>query len=100
MNTLKLYAALGLAGFVAVYYLSRKAGQGAAVVGQAINPANPDNVVNQGVSAVVSAATGRDETLGGWLYDLTHADPLKLPATRTAPDRSDFIESPSYAWGA
>jgi hypothetical protein len=45
-------------------------------LGQAVNPFNPDNVVATGVNTVVSAATGRDETLGGWLYDVTHADPF------------------------
>lgn len=39
-------------------------------------PWNPDNPAAVAVNAGVSAATGRDETLGGWLYDLTHADPM------------------------
>ncbi len=50
-----------------------------------VNPSNPSNWVNQAVSsagaAVVSpTGPGRNAdgswTLGGWLYDVTHADPV------------------------
>jgi hypothetical protein len=38
-----------------------------------LNPANTENAINAGVvTPLVTAATGRDESLGGWLYDLTH----------------------------
>lgn len=43
---------------------------------QWVNPASDENLAYQGTNAVVSAATGRDETLGGWFYDLTHPDPV------------------------
>ena len=54
-----------------------------------VNPASENNVVNTTVNSGVSAVTGRDETLGGWLYDLTHADPTK--DTQTAAPTSDGI---------
>lgn len=38
----------------------------------AVNPVDPNNMANRAVTNVVSAVTGRDETLGGWLYDFTH----------------------------
>ena len=59
-----------------------------AAAAQYVNPASNQNVVNQGVSAVGGALVsdtgpGRNAdgswTLGGWLYDITHADPLKAP---------------------
>lgn len=67
----------GIFGIVAVFAL--------AVVGiylynkrnsivSAINPADSNNLANQAVSSIVSQATGKDETLGGWLYDLTHPE--------------------------
>ena len=31
-------------------------------------------LVGKGINAGISAATGRDESLGGWLYDATHGD--------------------------
>lgn len=31
-------------------------------------------VVNEGINALVSAATKREETLGGWIYDLLHRE--------------------------
>ena len=54
-----------------------------------VNPASENNVVNTTVNSGISAVTGRDETLGGWLYDLTHADPTK--DTQTAAPNSDGI---------
>ncbi len=45
---------------------------------QTLNPASDQNIVNQGVTSVVSAATGREESLGGLIADkvfaLTHPD--------------------------
>lgn len=43
------------------------------------NPASDQNLIYQGTSGIVSAVIGRDETLGGWLYDLTHPDPMGPP---------------------
>jgi len=46
---------------------------------QAINPASENNVIYQTANWATEAVTGKQETFGGWLYDLTHADPLATP---------------------
>jgi hypothetical protein len=46
----------------------------------AVNPLNNGNVFATGANNVVSTVTGRPETLGGWLYSATHADPMAQPA--------------------
>lgn len=52
---------------VAMY---RKMG-GAAGLAVSLNPANPENIVNQGVNKVVTTLTGDpNQTAGGWLNDL------------------------------
>jgi hypothetical protein len=48
---------------------------------EVMNPASDQNLIYRGTSGVVSAVTGRDETLGTWLYGLTHTEPnLSGPA--------------------
>lgn len=42
-----------------------------------LNPVNPGNIVYRGYSNIVSAAAGREESLGGWFYSITHADPVE-----------------------
>jgi hypothetical protein len=44
-----------------------------------VNPASTKNIAYQSTNAIVSAVTGRDETLGGWIYDKLHPDPLNTP---------------------
>lgn len=57
--------AVGIAGAV-LYFGARK-------VGAAVNPANPDNVVNRGVSAIGAAVTGEKHfSLGSAIYDFFH----------------------------
>ncbi|HTQ99565.1 MAG TPA: hypothetical protein VMH83_06225 [Candidatus Acidoferrum sp.] len=67
-------AVLAIAGVAAALYLAWKAKQGVAAVATAINPASADNIVNQGMDAVVSEARGRDSSLGAWVYDMLHPD--------------------------
>lgn len=44
---------------------------------QKVNPANPDNVINGGFNRVARWATGDEGfTLGGWVYDVTHDNPV------------------------
>jgi hypothetical protein len=44
---------------------------------QSINPANPENVINGGFNRVTQWLTGdEDFSLGGWVYDVTHDDPV------------------------
>ncbi len=43
----------------------------------AVNPMNPDNVINGGFNRITQWMTGDENfTLGGWLYDVTHDDPV------------------------
>jgi hypothetical protein len=61
--------------------------------GQAITPWNPDNVVNTGVNKVLFPSG--NNTLGGWLYDATHADPVSTPKADVLP-RVDAYNPPAY----
>lgn len=86
---------IGAGLLVIAYVLLKKAGGTAAAVadkvGAAINPASPENIVNQGVTSAGRAISGNDSwTLGGWLYDITHDDPVnpKKPPT-PAPKQLD-----------
>ncbi|MEO6624459.1 MAG: hypothetical protein ABIN37_06470 [Burkholderiaceae bacterium] len=45
----------------------------------AVTPWNNNNLAARAANGVVSAVTGREETLGGWLYSATHADPFASP---------------------
>lgn len=46
---------------------------GAQAVGTAINPVSDQNIINRGVNAAVQGITGDpNQTLGGWIYDVTH----------------------------
>lgn len=79
-------AILALAGIAAVGVIvwrgSKLAGQaGDAITAAAdkVNPANPDNVVNQAVTGIGKTVTGNENwTFGGWIYDMTHSDPLVM----------------------
>jgi hypothetical protein len=82
------FAAVAAAILGAVYLLKKAGGIAGETIGAiadatvtAVNPANPENIVNRGVSAVGSAIVsdtgpGRNAdgswTLGGWLYDVSH----------------------------
>lgn len=65
--------AVGVAAFVAL----RKARELALIAGDVltpINPASPNNVVYSSITAAVSAMTGSQETLGGWLAEVFDAN--------------------------
>jgi hypothetical protein len=52
----------------------------------AINLANDQNIVNRGVSAIGGAISGDQSwTLGGWIYDIMHTDPMEQPPQNNAP---------------
>lgn len=65
-----------------IYAIKNKASNAASALGNAVNPANPNNVaystVNTWGGAVVTDPAGPGKnadgswTLGGWLYDVTH----------------------------
>jgi len=76
MSDKGFYILLGLGAFVA-YSLAMKA---AAAVGSAVNPVSRDNIFSSGVNAlgdVLDDGVSDDSfSLGSWLYDVTHNDPL------------------------
>jgi len=74
-------AAVAAVGVI-VWRGSKVAGQAVDTIAAAadkVNPANPDNVVNQAVTGIGKTVTGNENwTLGGWIYDMTHSDPLVM----------------------
>lgn len=64
-----------------------------------VNPASDENLIYAGTSGIVSAATGREETLGGLLHDITHrsplADPIRESPSGAGPDY-DIPGMPPY----
>lgn len=90
-----IVAALMLIGYALAKKTAAAVGTAASAVGTAINPNSADNLIYQGVTAVGNTLTGTsDFSLGGWLYDITHAaDPFggPLPA---ATDISGLTAAP------
>jgi hypothetical protein len=58
------------------------------VVTETLNPASRENIVNKPISAAVSAAVGREESLGGWLAEWLN------PATRKV---AEMLQGPTSA---
>ncbi len=95
MVKLALGAVLLVGGFVVLRKVSAGASDAAAKVVDAVNPASSNNIVNRAVTAVGDAIVsptgpGRNAdgswTLGGWLYDITHDDPMATtPRPGTGP---------------
>lgn len=99
----KLGLALG-AGFV-LYTLTKKAGEAISTqfdavgdvlgdVAEFVNPASPQNAVNQGITALGNATVSQDGpgrnadgswTFGGWLYDVLHGDQINYQITGKPP---------------
>jgi len=68
-TTAIVYGLVLLAVGGAAWYVYKKLGAGA------LNPANPNNVVNQGANAIVQAFTGdKNQTVGGGAFDWLHPD--------------------------
>ena len=64
---------IGLAIGGGLYLLLRK-----AFASGALNPISDKNLAYSGVNAIGSVVSGDDDwTLGGWVYDITHEDPMK-----------------------
>ena len=87
---------LGLAAIGAVVWASRqvagsasgaisRAWDTATAAGWALSPTNNNNVIAATANNAVSAITGREETLGGWLYTATHPDPVTSWTPPAAP---------------
>ena len=65
---------IGIAVGAGLYFFGRKIIQN---VPAALNPASDKNLAYTGVNAVGQTVSGDDSwTLGGWIYDITHDDPL------------------------
>ena len=65
--------AVGVVGGIGVWYTKRQAAKALEVVGDALNPVSQTNIFNRGVNSVVQTLTGKEnQTLGGWIYDITH----------------------------
>jgi hypothetical protein len=91
---------LGLLAALGIYVYMKGPAFIKKTVTETLNPASDQNIVNQGVTGVVSAATGREESLGGLIadkvFELMHpgfsftapvdlANPIP-PASDPAPD--------------
>lgn len=110
---LVLKVAVGVAAIGALVWAARRVSDAAGKLGTgwwntatdaawSFSPTNPNNAFAAGVNAGVSAATGRDETLGGWLYDLTHRDPMKDPLSNVSGDVGSGVDASTgqtISWG-
>lgn len=80
---------LGIAALIGGYLLYRKASGVVGTAAQAINPANPENIINQGATSVYQSVTGSSGSIGGDIYDLLHPIPginrPSAPAQEVAP---------------
>ena len=90
---------VALAGLAFVLYKATgKVAGAAASVGNAINPLNHDNVFASAVNKAGAAVSGdANWSLGGWVYDLTHAD---AGAIATAPTPTATAWGSNYDEGA
>jgi hypothetical protein len=81
-----LVAGLGVLAIV-LYKAVPKLADAAAGAANAVNPLNHDNVFAGGVNNVGAAVSGDPGwTLGGWVYDVTHANPNTSPTWDGAKD--------------
>lgn len=88
---------------VVAYVLYRavpKVAAAATAVGNAVNPLNNENVfatsVNK-VGGILAGDTSGSWSLGSWIYDLTHADPL---ASSPAASIDRYTRPPSTSSGS
>ena len=73
-------AVVGVGGFM-LYRKARAVGSAAVDTAKeaawAVTPWNNDNVIYGGVNSAGAAITGDNNfSLGGWIYDKTHSDPM------------------------
>lgn len=79
----------GIAAVTAIYLINKTVQGGATVlrsIGDQVDPTNPDNYIAAGINKVggvlVDDPSGPGKnadgswTFGGWIYDVTHTDPL------------------------
>src|SRR5437773_3315588 len=68
----KLFVVGGIAAVVllVLWWAKNRMVEGAAAVGAAVNPVNPQNIVNEAVNGIVRGVTGEpNQTLVGWFDD-------------------------------
>lgn len=64
---------------------------------QAVNPLNPNNVFAGAANSAASTLSGQPNTLGGWIYDLTHTTPsYTAPAAPVYVDLPPLDATPTY----
>lgn len=69
--------ALGGVGLVAVLLAEHQVAGAARAVGSAVNPMNPNNVINQGFNDVAATVAGQSPSqfsFGAWVYNVLHSD--------------------------
>jgi hypothetical protein len=73
MKTLLKLEGLALVAVLVVgYVFAKKIKKEAANVASHLNPANPDNYVNQAATGLFQAVTGSTDTIGGAAYEVSH----------------------------
>jgi hypothetical protein len=85
-NRVLIWAGVAIVGLFAVGYVFRKTEQAAG----AINPVSDQNIFYRGANAVLQVFTETGDTLGTWLYNVTHPGAGAQitgtpPASNTAP---------------
>lgn len=71
-GTVLVVGVLGVVVMSVAAYGAKSAADNAV---EAISPTNPDNIFASGVNNIGKSLSGKDNwNLGGWIYDITHAD--------------------------
>lgn len=90
-----LYGGVAVLGLVVIAYAAKKAGQGAAAVGSALNPVSDQNIFYKAANAVLNVFTQSGDTIGTWLYGVTHSYDPTAPAKPSNPAPSSSAPVPS-----
>ena len=96
-------AGVGLVLVVGAAWAARRGIAAVGEVGQAVNPLNRENIFNQAAGGAVTALTGREETLGGWLAEWFNPATREVARMLGAPPAtvaSDPVETQGYGAGA
>jgi uncharacterized protein (UPF0333 family) len=107
-KTVIIVGAVTVVSIVAAFLIKKAAtaATGAAsAAANAVNPLNNDNLFATGVNKVVQQATGDNtQTMGGWIYDVTHnahtsgaTAPANTPNTYQIPPNFG-MQDPNAGW--
>lgn len=98
--------ALGGAALLALVYAAKRVRDSLPSISvpdwSTFDPTSDQNALYQATNGVISAGVGYDETLGGWLYDITHRDPTKDPlpnVSGTTGPGADNSTGQTFSWG-